>query len=297
MDYTKLPLPIEEQIRLLQSRGMVIPDIQKITHYLSNISYYRLSAYFHVFLTEPKENHIFYPNTSFDQILDTYIFDRQLRIILFDEIERIEIAFRSQLILNYSLKYGNNWYEDSTLFYNIEIYKRTQEEIINSLKNSKEKFIQHYRNTYIYPINPPSSMAIDITSFRQLSILYKNLKSCDAQNKIANHFGVDAEVLKSWLETLSFIRNICAHHARLWNRDMIISPKIPKKTTYKWTKIVQAKAPKLYVVLCIIQYLIKIVNPETHFSNNLKKLFDNHPDIPLQLMGIPDNWKKEHFWK
>lgn len=307
--FLKSALPIHDQIKKLQSRGLIISDTQKISHYLSNISYYRLSAYFHIFLEEPKDQHKFKPGTTFDDVLDVYVFDRKLRVLLFDEIERLEIAFRTQLVLHCSLEFGNNWYENSKLFYNLDDYDKTLAIILDNILHSKEIFIKHYKSTYHSPPNPPAWMTIELISLTQLSILYKNLKISEgsAKKNIAKHFGVSPQILESWMETLSFIRNTCAHHSRLWNRGIPKGPKTPSNPQYLWTQHqfittlssgkIDNQAKKLYIVLCIVQYLIKIINPDTHFAKNLKRLLlEEHPNISLEAMGIPPGWDKEEFW-
>lgn len=313
--FTKTALTIPEQITQLKSRGLIISNDATVSHYLSNISYYRLSAYFHTFLQEPKEEHKFLPNTTFEKILDLYVFDRKLRVLLFDEIERIEVAFRTQLILQYSLAYGNNWYENPDLFYNQNFYIESQGIIQNAINNSDETFIKHYKAEYGIPPNPPAWMTIEIISFPQLSKIYKNLKSCEAKNKIAEHFGVNTEILISWLESLSLVRNTVAHHARLWNRAVTKVIKIPKvlhKDGWAQHKFVvisrnpdtkekivdNSQATRLYAIVCIIQYLMKAINPETHFGRNLRELLiKEHYNIPKKPMGIPPDWEKDPFWK
>lgn len=116
MEFLKEALTIEKQIDLLKQRGMEISNEIKAKTYLSNISYYRLSAYWYTLLKNPKADHLFEEGSTFETVIDTYVFDRKLRLVIFDEIERIEIALRTTIIYNYCLQYGNNWYEDKFLF-------------------------------------------------------------------------------------------------------------------------------------------------------------------------------------
>lgn len=114
--FDKKPLSYTEQIHQLVNRGLIIDDVQKAEVYLKNISYYRLSAYWYTFLKVPQSNHEFKPNSNFSDVINTYTFDRKLRFLLFEEIERIEIALRTQIIYNYCHEFGNNWYENKSLF-------------------------------------------------------------------------------------------------------------------------------------------------------------------------------------
>ena len=156
MKFNKLPISISEQIAKLQKRGLIIDDEEKASHYLSNISYYRLRAYTYPFQdnTTPESN--FARSISFDQIMQMYVFDRKLRLLIFNAIEKIEISMRTKIIYHYSLKYGSHWHLNPHL-YNNSVYFANQ---INSLQKevdrSNETFIKHYKNKYTDPKEPPS---------------------------------------------------------------------------------------------------------------------------------------------
>ncbi|WP_339753237.1 Abi family protein [Algoriphagus aquimarinus] len=300
MDFDKKPLPFLDQIQLLRDRGMDIPEIDKARLFLSNISYYRLSAYWYTFLKNPKTEHLFVAKSTFDRVLNTYIFDRKLRLLIFDEIERIEISLRTKLIYEYSLEFGNNWYETKSLFKGKDsYYYKLQELLISEMNKTSEVFIRHYRNKYTFPANPPAWMALELASFGQLSMLFKNLKSNPARKRVAAHFGLDEVVLESWLESLSYVRNACAHHMRLWNRKLPRTPIVPKKPVYDWIEVnpEQKNQNKLYLTLCIIGYLLERVSPNNSYSMKIKKLLNDFPEIPLHYMGFPDNWDREDVWK
>jgi len=149
--YTKPPLTYAQQIALLQNRGLVIDNIQRAEKYLNQISYYRLSAYA---LPYQHTKDVFNPNTTFNNILDLYLFDRELRIIIFDAIERIEVAIRAQIIYQLAHKYGSHWQDYPTVFnapivtgtgYTIDVFAETQK-IISDNRTAKnpEVFIKHY---------------------------------------------------------------------------------------------------------------------------------------------------------
>ncbi len=217
MNYTKPPLTLNDQILLLESRGLTIPNKTTAKYYLSNISYYRLSAYMKSFQRYGDPNHRFMPFATFGRIIDLYSFDRDLRLILLDAIERIEVAFRCSFIYEYSIRHGNNWYEDAAHFQ--REHAKSMVRIQKEIATSKEVFIEHYKNHYTIPPNPPALMTFEILSFGQLSILYKNTVISDAKKAVGDHFGVNYVVLESWIEHLVYIRNLCAHHSRIWNRD------------------------------------------------------------------------------
>lgn len=298
--FEKKPISVTEQINLLTQRGLIIDDVVKAEIYLKNISYYRLSAYWYTFLELPQSEHIFKPHSNFKDVINTYIFDRKLRFLIFEEIERIEIALRSQIIYHYCHEFGNNWYEDKNLYTRSNYYYRFNELIQSEIDKTNEVFIRHYKSTYHQPENPPAWMILELASFGQISMLYKNLRGNNrSKREIAKHFGVTEKVLESWLECLAYVRNSCAHHMRLWNRKLPKSPLKPQKTDYTWiSNLPQTeKQNRIYLVLVIIQYLLKSFIPESRFGQKIVKLIENNPTIPLQYMGFPENWKQEKIWQ
>jgi len=299
-DFTKIPLTIEKQLALLQSRGLIVNDEEKAKIYLSNISYYRLSAYWYTFLVKPQNEHKFAPNSHFNDVINTYIFDRKLRFLLFEELERIEIAIRTQLVYHFCLNHGNNWYEDKSLFKKSNYYYKFNELIQSEIARTNEVFIRHYKSTYNNPENPPAWMILELASFGQISMLFKNLRNNNPSKlAVSEHFGLTDVVLESWLESLSYIRNSCAHHMRLWNRKLPKRPLVPQKTKFEWINSIpeQHEQNKMYLTLCSVQYLLKSFIPNSNFGSKLKELINTYPNIPLHYMGFTKNWHSETLWQ
>ncbi len=299
MRFEKGPLTIPQQIALLESRGMLFRNKAKAAHYLSNISYYRLSAYWFTFLKEPKGNHIFNEGTFFEQAVDTYVFDRKLRLLIFDEIERIEIALRTQIIYHFSHEFGPNWYERRELFRRPEYCYKLNDLLSEETRKTTEVFIRHYRRKYTDPVNPPAWMVLELASFGQLSLLFKNLRNSTARKGVAEHFAVHENILESWLETLSYVRNTCAHHSRLWNRKLPKSPIVPVVTGQTWLNDLppENQHNRIYLALCVIRYLLRCVVPDSSFNRKLQALIGQYPALPVHYMGFTGNWKDEPLWK
>ncbi|MFN8304424.1 MAG: Abi family protein [Saprospiraceae bacterium] len=190
MRYRKPPLPVSDQITLLENRGLLIPDHAKAAHYLSNISYYRLRAYTYPFQNNQDPNHPFRPGTTFDQILDVYLFDRALRILVFDAIERIEIALRTQIIHQFALIHGSHWHENPALYNRVDLFIKDMGNLNNEMQRSSEVFIKHYFRKYTSPPNPPAWMSLEVTSMGLLSKIYENLKINAEKKAVAAHFGL-----------------------------------------------------------------------------------------------------------
>ena len=136
----KLPKTIQEQIELLKCRNIFFREEKNAPHFLSNISYYRLKGYWWE-MQDDKVSHHFASGSFFEDVIDLYNFDRHFRLIVFNAIERIEIALRTKLIYHLSIAYGAEWYLDSRLFPNKKYFSDFQCKIHLELIESGEEFI------------------------------------------------------------------------------------------------------------------------------------------------------------
>lgn len=314
LTYNKAPLSIADQIALLESRGLTIENRIKAEEYLSAISYYRLSAYF---LPYQRTKDTFNSGVTFKQIIDTYSFDRELRLLVFDCIERIEVAIRTQLVHIMSLKYQDAHWQDNqahfiTPYYNkignqVDPYSDFQA-LISKAKTVRtpEVFIKHYTDTYNNPSNPPAWMCFELLTIGELSHIYRGLKNNADKKEIADFFGLHHTVFVSWLHSLTYVRNICAHHARLWNKDLAIEPEILLKPRGNWISKPFQNNSRTFYFICVLKYLLQRANPGNTLKLKLEALFQKYPQIPIRFMGIPSagrntsellDWKNEPLWK
>ncbi|MEL6720948.1 MAG: Abi family protein [Bacteroidota bacterium] len=306
IDYTKIPKTFEGQVELLKQRGLTIPHEDKAIKVLKNISYNRLSSYWYPLLKEPKDDEIFKEGSSFETAFHFYQFDSELRILVFQAIEQIEISFRTQLIYHLSHKYNTGfWYEKLEAFSSFPEYLKVLNKVFINVKDTKQEFIRKYSRKYNQYL-PPAWKSFEIISFRTVFSMYKNLSDTTSKKAVSKHFGLHHTVLISWLETLVYIRNICAHHSRLWNIKLTISPtwmKSPKKPwVTRWeneerNKGTNDKELKVYAVLCVIAYFLDHINPYHRFKDSLKSLIQRFPEVDLAHMGFTENWKEEDLWK
>ena len=130
-----------------------------------------------------------------------------------------------------------------------------------------------------------------------MSILYSNLKGGRCRRQIAKYFGVADTIMVSWLHTITYVRNICAHHSRLWNKTFGITPMMPRRTTFPFVTLPTKGTQHVYFVLCMIQYLLNIINPSNTFRNKINVLLEEYPNIDIVAMGFPENWKEQLLWK
>ncbi len=311
-NYNKTPLSFQDQISLLKQRDLVVDNEPKAIDYLQEISYYRLSAYF---LPYQKTKDKFNPNTNFKQIIETYSFDRELRLLVFDCIERIEVAIRTQMVYGMAMHYNDSHWQDNqnlfiTPYYNkignlVDPYSDFQS-IISKAKTARtpEVFIKHYIDHYNKPSNPPSWMCLELLTMGELSHLYRGLKNNSDKKRIANFFDVHPTVFESWLHTLTYVRNICAHHSRLWNRDLAIEPEKLLKPVGNWVSKPFENNKRMFYFICVLKYLITRANPGNSLKDKLQNLFKKYPMVPIQYIGIPSDgkgnaldWENEPIWK
>lgn len=291
---------VPQQIALLQQRGLTINTPSIAEHYLNHVGYYRLAGYWQIFQTDPVR-HIFIQNTPFEAIIDLYNFDRELRFLVYDAIERIEISFRSVLVNQMCTAHGSNWYDDFQFAQDEPRFNENLNKINEELDRSKEEFIRHHETTYGKTSYPPAWKTMQVLSFGTLSKVYSNINtSLPEKNTIARFLGMPNYVyLVSWMQSISILRNLCAHHSRICNRRYDFPPKKMDKSIYPWVKSLPASnyfAELLYNQLCALKFLLDRVSPGNDFGPKLKVLIGKYPGISLKGMGFPIGWDAESLW-
>ncbi len=298
MKYTKLPLPVEDQIKLLESRGMAIPDHARAVRYFSNINYYRLRAYWVPFEESAPTagDHKFKTGTTFDDVLTLYIFDRKFRLLVWEAIERVEVSFRTRFVDVLSLQYGSHAYTDETIFYRLEFHRDLMASLKEEIDRSNETFIEHYRATYNEPPLPPIWAACEVMSFGQMSKWFSNLKNRKDRKAIASAYGLDDSILISFMQHLSHVRNLTAHHCRLWNRKLTVTMVVPKWPTALATTFNPAAERRIYNTLAMLGYLMRVISPGTSWPVRLRRVIEEYPTVDPTAIGFPANWKDLPIW-
>ena len=282
-------------VRLLQSRGLEIDDAEKAQKYIENIGYYRLSAYMYPLLQLPKEQHLYKPNSSFDTVMMLYRFDKKLRLLIFNEIEKIEIAVRSSIVNIGSAMTGNPfWLTDSGSFIDIVKFQHTINLIDTELHRSREDFIVHFKQTYSDPY-PPAWILAELLPFGVITNIYSNIKSFRVKKRIAQKFGLQVAPFESWLTVVALTRNSCCHHARVWNKQNTIRPMLPNRLSGQWISL-PTDALRIYFNLCIIKYLLNVISPQNDMTGKLKALLAMFPNVDISAMGFPSGWELEPIW-
>jgi abortive infection bacteriophage resistance protein len=297
MKFTKPALTLDQQVALLISRGMD-GDPKRMRRRLAAVNYYRLSAYWFTFRAE---NGQFHPGTNFETVWERYAFDRELRLLVLDALERIEVAVRARLTYEHTAQGDPFTYvSDPEALFARDAKKR--EDFLNRLRDdldrSHEPFVKHFQGRYGEAHAwPPVWVTAEVLSFGGILSFFRGSPRA-IQRAVADHFGVADAVFESWLLSLNVVRNICAHHGRLWNRDLGLAPKIPRPDrSPEWHEPVKIANDRAFAVLTILTHCLHRIAPGSGWARRFAELLVKHPTIPITQMGIPANWQDCPVWK
>jgi abortive infection bacteriophage resistance protein len=316
-----------QQVALLQQRGLDVSDPGLAQACLERIGYYRLSGYWYPFrksrlgvnpvngapLIDPatrKQQVIvdddFRANSSFRQVMDLYVFDKRLRLILLDAIERIEVALRVDiaLLLGQRSPYAHRDPAelDSVFTRRPSGHQKWLDRLDESFRKSREEFVTHFKAKYIGQF-PPIWIAIELWDFGMLSFLLEGLKPAD-KTILAQKYGLPrSSLLVSFARNINNVRNICAHHSRLWNRspaDRIAPPRLGEIPGLDHLALDVNAYSRLYATVAVMQHFLLIINPSTRWSERLCAHLQTLPtenNINLTQAGFPVGWERLPLWK
>jgi len=299
MKFSKPSFSTEQQIALLNERGLSIPDPQNASHYLRHISYYRLRAYWLPLEVEhPNDtDHCFADGASFEDALALYVFDRELRLLVMDAIERIEVSVRGHWSYHLAMKYGSHGYLRPENYLRADRFATAFSSLIEETERSKDTFVKHYKRKYGDPEHLPIWMASEVMSLGHLSKWLGNLKLRSDRQAIARAYGLDEKVLVSVTHHLTYVRNICAHHSRLWNKQFTVTMTVPTNPAALSMAMNSSTDRLLYNTLVVIGYLMDVIAPGSGWRTRLILLRDSCPLAPDTAMGFPDGWRDLAAWK
>ncbi|MES2642679.1 MAG: Abi family protein [Myxococcota bacterium] len=298
MKFTKPALTIDDQVDLLFARGMT-GHRERMLRRLRHVNYYRLSAYWHTFRAPGSES--FLDGTDFEEVWGRYVFDRQLRLLVMNALERVEVSLRARLACEHATRFGPFGYacDPKTIFEHdsfkrAEFFQRLDKDLTQS---GREPFLQHFKEKYgDQHDRPPVWVAAEVLSFGGLVSMFRGSPNA-VQKEVAKDFGAPAVVFESWLLVLNAVRNVCAHHGRLWNRTLGLQPKFPRIDVNKdWHTPVSVGKDKAFGTLTILAHCLGVTSPGTQWAHRLASLLDSHPNIPKRYLGIPENWRECPIW-
>jgi abortive infection bacteriophage resistance protein len=330
MAYSKAWLSFDQQLDLLIERGMQVSDRAKALECLERIGYYRLSGYWFPFrersgecclLDRPGEKSkkgrvdqlifdVFKPGSRFQLAVDLYVFDKQLRLLVMDALERIEIALRVDLA--YTLGNLDRFaYLKPALFHAVFSEKLDKDSGVTRhhvwlgkqaqlVSRSKEDFVRHNKEKYGLPL--AIWVACEVWDFGTMSTLFSGMREAE-QDAIAIKYGVkNGRIFASWLRSLNYLRNVCAHHSRLWNRNIVEQPKLPSASEMAWVADFEGNdhaRARCFQLLRMTRHLLGAINPNSTWPERVKAhLLEEFPDLShlglnLQGMGAPEGWEAQ----
>ena len=278
------PMTIDEQVENLKSIGLIVDDEEYAKKILNDISYFRLVKAYSLNL-KPK-NGCYDKQTTFKEIVDLYLFNANFRQIIFPEIEKVEINVRCRVANFFAEQYGVLGYLQAENFadenYHAQFLKDINEEIG---RNSKAPFVRNFRENYEGG-NLPIYALVEVFSFGTLSKFYKNMLNKD-KKAIAKSFGAGYTYFESWLESISYVRNICAHYGRIYNAKLSKTPILYKEYTQ-----VGIGNNRIYGVLLCLKHLLKNDVHWNLFVDKIELLFDKYQYVKISTMGFPENWRE-----
>ena len=279
-----LPMTIDEQIENLKSLGLIIENEEYAKKILNDMSYFRLiKAYSLGF--KPK-NGKYEEGVTFEQIVELYLFNANFRQVTFAEIEKIEVNVRCRIANYFAEVYGVLGYMEPQNFVDEEYHRAFMADIEEEVRrNSKAPFVRNFKTNYAGG-NLPIYALVEVFSFGTLSKFYKNMKNAD-KKAVAKSFGIGYTYLESWLESISYVRNVCAHYGRLYNAKLSKTPILYKE----YTQAGIGNNRMFGVLLCMKQ----ILKNDKHWNlyvDQIELLIDKYEKVDVKTMGFPDDWKK-----
>lgn len=303
----------DEQLDILEKRGLIVTDRKAALVYLERLGYYRLSGYWYPFRQYNPSAYIkedlFVTGTTFEQVVKLYIFDKKLRLIVLDAIEQIEMAIRVDIAyclgeigaLSYLEKSSfHGGFSKKIIDKGMNIGKTGHQVWLNKFnssvkRNSKSDFVKHYNDEYKGKL--PIWVAIELWDFGMMSTLYSGMKIVN-KDAIAKKYKVkDGQIFSQWLRSLNHIRNISAHHSRLWNANIV-----DRSNLIEFQEGVSLNNSKPFFYFCIIKQMLDVICPNSLWGQRLKALYAEFPIqnsnfVKLNQTGSVDFWENWELWK
>lgn len=285
--YLNPPASVDDQIKILRERGMIVDDYPFAKNFLEEVYFHRFLSYSVPFFLNGDSRH-YQLGTKFGDVVKVYEFDSQLRQLILGAIEKIEISVRTQFI-NLSWKYGSHFYLNHKLFRDHRQLNDSIERIQYQIKAGHDLLVSEYYHRYNDPDMPPVWIAVELTSIGQLSKWLMNLKNVEDKEAISRRYDIHYSVLQAILDNLTIIRNHSAHHTRIWNRHFSFDCSV-SSDRHQLLNHALCDGSRIYSVLFLITYVLKTLGLEQPFYKRLINLIQIY-EIPIAAMGFPDNWQ------
>ena len=302
--YPNQPMTDPDLVQLMLARGLA-GDVAELSSAVTSVGYYRLKGYLVPFLKPGTEN--FKDGADFATVWRVYTFDRRLRQLVMDALSRIEVALRAMIVREHLVVNADPFgYVDPASLPSLRHAKHTSmlAKIADATRNAKnEPFIAHLATTYGITQYPPLWIMMQIVPFGTLLYYFQGLPAA-VQQQIANSFHVRPSIFLNWLTALKKGRNVCAHHARLWNRhiDSRLSRRIGAASELVSLDQAFSFQPTdayttVYSLLSLCAYCLSVVRPQSKWRERCRALLESADQFVLNGMGVPAGWQKLALWQ
>ena len=289
------PLSVQDQLNLLTRRGLAIPDPGMAARMLSHVNFYRMGGYWEPFLdrTIPGNRRGFQAGATFDDVVERYNFDRELRTLLLDAFNHIEVSIRTRWTYHLAYSQGGG----SSAHLNPSLFSKAYHDNLLSLHSS---YRRHGQRIHQYDfINCPIWAIAESMSFRQLSEWLRDTIT-PVRQQVARTYGLDEKILIPLLRHLVPIRNICAHHERLWDRDFITKLTVPRRLgSYSQPRrfFNAVDRGKIYNALVMMAHLTQVITDNSGWAQSLAALMNRYGNVPQNQMGFMSDWQNLDIWQ
>ncbi len=289
-------LSYADQVKLLQQRALVVADVPAAEQLLAHLSYYRFSGYCLAF---ESQRHQFVTGTTFEQVVEAHKFDTILRDLITEALEVVEVDLRAAVASLFGRKHGPFSHADPCKFFQRFDHQSWLDRLRKEAHRSSELFVTHFRNTYDEFPDLPIWIATEVMSFGSLSRMFSGMDKTD-QRAVAQRYRLQPKVLQSWMHHLVYVRNLCAHHSRLWDRVWAIKPQLPAGKVWRPPHLPGNR--NLFATLLLLRHLTSHIPAIVGFSSQWQTRVTDHlatppaTSNPLGRMGLTANWNQHSVW-
>lgn len=288
----KPPLTICEQRARLQERGLDLCGIADVDvdSFLTSNNYYRVSGYWLTFFDRGANR--FVEGTKLTDVMDVMAFDSSLRHLVFSMIEPLEIKFRTVFAYHMSHIQGPEAYRDPQLFRDEGAFHRSRGEIDRAIRNGQRARVPCVVHNMRKYGRLPVWALVEVLSFGAISKMYGNLENSNLSRAVASEFHTSPTLLKSWMEYLVYIRNICAHYDRLYNRIFTKRPRFLEMDRRLFSERDNVDEERVFGTFVILGRLYERYDSERWiaFLHDVQDLVGRYPNVALSPLGFPPNW-------
>ncbi len=278
--YDKPHATAKEGVDHLKSRGLIVTDSDAAARKIEEIGYERLRIYFLSRRDHTTTNKTFRAGTTYEDILRLYACDEEIRNICFIGVGKFELAFRNRLSEALSDAHGSHPYFEKSIFQDDKGRKESLHKILSVYTQSNDQRAKHYRLKYSEPILPPIWILKEFLTFGVSARICFTLEK-SLREDIAGHFGVSSwEAFRSWVKCFVDLRNICAHHGRLFNRRFQKQPIILRSSS-----VPAAPQATLKALLECLDYTLDQANITGDFVGRIETVLNRYPEIKKLEVG------------